>query len=105
MVDYVDGQILMFFALEMNEPLAVSGHSFRVAVSDPTYFVAVELADENAIQITGPDAAKCKASIERPDFDKLYAQNSQTLTEQFFNNPNNAALGDEWLTWVTVQCP
>ena len=104
-VDYADGQILMLFALKMNKPLPVAGHSLRVAVSDPTYFVAVELADESAIQVAGKDAAKCKAGIQRPDFDKLYAQNSQTLTEQFFNNPNNAALGDEWLTWVTVQCP
>jgi ABC-type uncharacterized transport system substrate-binding protein len=85
--------------------MPIAGHSFRVAVSDPTYFVAMELADENAIQITGKNAAKCKASIQRPDFDKLYAQNSQTLTEQFFNNPNNAILGDAWLTWVTIECP
>ncbi len=105
MVDYVDGQVLMFFALKMDEPLALSGHAFRVAVSDPTYFVAMELAGESAIQIDGPDAPDCKANIEVPDFDKLYARDSQTLTEQFFNNPNNASLGDEWLTWVTVQCP
>lgn len=105
MVDYVDGQVLMFFQLDMNKPLPISGHSFRVAVSDPTYFVAIELAGESAIQIGGPGAPDCKTNIEVPDFDELYARSSQTLTEQFFNNPNNASLGDEWLTWVTVQCP
>lgn len=103
MVDYVDGQILMFFALQMKEAVPAVGKSLRVAVSDPTYYVAMEIADETAIQISGNGTA-CQAEIERPDFDKLYAQNSQTLSEQFFNNPDNAGLGDEWLTWVTLRC-
>ncbi|GIL01525.1 MAG: ABC transporter substrate-binding protein [Alphaproteobacteria bacterium] len=103
MVDYTDGQVLMFFAATMKEPLEIAGKPFRVAVSDPTYYVAIEIADESAVQITGNGTA-CKAAIERPDFDQLYAQNSQTLTEQFFNDPANASLGDDWLTWVNFQC-
>jgi ABC-type uncharacterized transport system substrate-binding protein len=102
MVDYMDGQILMFFAETIPDPMQIKGRSFRVAVSDPTYYVAIEIADESAIQITGEGTA-CTASIQRPDFDKLYAQNSQTLTEQFFNNPNTA-LGDDWLTWIELKC-
>lgn len=103
MVDYQDGQVLMFFAETMKQPLQIADKSFRVAVSDPTYYVAMEIANESSIQITGKGTA-CAVAIERPDFDKLYAQNSQTLTEQFFNNPTNASLGDQWLTWIDFKC-
>ena len=103
MVDYVDGQVLMFFAATMKSPLEVANRDFRVSVSDPTYYVAMEIADESAVQISG-DGAKCSAAVQRPDFDKLYSQNSQTLTEQFFADPARASLGDAWLTWVIFQC-
>lgn len=103
MVDYQDNQILMFFAETMEPALPIAGKAFRVAVSDPTYYVAVEIANQSSVQITGK-GEPCDVAIERPDFDKLYAQNSQTLTEQFFNNPTNAALGDQWLTWIDFKC-
>lgn len=103
MVNYDGGQITMFFAEKMKEPLAIAGADFRVAVSDPTYYVAMDFADESAVRLVGNDAG-CKTSILRPDFDKLYAKNPATLTEQFFNNSGNAVLGDEWLTWIKLDC-
>ncbi|MFZ1813470.1 MAG: DUF1007 family protein [Rhizobiaceae bacterium] len=103
MVDYMDGQVLIFFALKLKESLAVNGRKFQVAVSDPTYYVAMELADETAVQISG-DGTACTSEILRPDFDKLYAQNQKTLSEQFFSDSEGSALGDEWLTWVNIQC-
>ncbi len=102
LVDYLDGQILMLFALKMAEPVPVVGHHVHIAISDPTYYVDMELASESAIKINGNGTA-CKVKIERPDFDKLYAQNSDAQTEAFFNNPNTV-LGDAWLTWVALKC-
>ncbi len=103
MVSYQDGQILMFFAETFKTPVPAVPGPLLISVSDPTYFVAMELADESAIQITGNGAA-CKVSIVRPDFDKLYSQNSAALTEEFFNNPKGSTLGDQWLTWVYLNC-
>lgn len=103
MVSYSDGQILMFFAETFTQPVPVESGSLLISVSDPTYFVAMEIADESAIQITGNGAA-CKASIIRPDFDKLYSQNSAALTEEFFANPKASSLGDQWMTWINLNC-
>lgn len=103
MVDYVDGQVLMFFSLGFDEPLAFTSEPFKVSVSDPTYYVAMEIVDESAVQVTGKGSA-CGVEIARPDFDKLMSQNQTTLTEQFFNDPKNDGLGDEWLTWITLKC-
>jgi ABC-type uncharacterized transport system substrate-binding protein len=103
MVDFQDNQILMFFALKPDHPVETKSGNFKIAVSDSSFYVAIEIADEAAIQIRG-GGTECKVKIDRPDYDALIARNSQTLTEQFFNNPKNAVLGDEWLTWITPQC-
>ncbi len=103
MVDYLDGEVVMFFALTVKEPVPATSKSFKIAVSDPTYYVAMEIADEAAVQVSGTGEG-CKVTIDRPDFDKLYSQDPKTLTEQFFADPANEALGDQWLTWVNLQC-
>ena len=103
MVDYVDGQVLMFFSAGFAAPVKTSGEPFKVSVSDPTYYVAMEISDEAAVQVSGQGAA-CKVVISVPDFDKLMSQNQATLTEQYFNDPKNDGLGDDWLTWVTLTC-
>jgi ABC-type uncharacterized transport system substrate-binding protein len=103
LVDLIDGQILMFFAEIFEDPVEINNRVFRVSVSDPTYYVAMEIGGEAAVQITG-NGADCNVKIERPDFDRLLATNQSTLTEQFFNDPENATLGDEWMTWINLAC-
>jgi len=103
MVDYVDGQILMLFAVTFAKPVNASAGQFRVSVADPTYYVAFELAGEAAVQVSG-NGAGCGVEVVVPDYDKLMSQNQASLTEQFFNNPENADLGDDWMTWVNLKC-
>jgi ABC-type uncharacterized transport system substrate-binding protein len=103
MVDYVDGQILMLFAVAFAQPLKTSPEQFRVSIADPTYYVAFELAGEAAVQVSG-NGAGCGVDVVVPDYDKLMSQDQASLTEQFFNNPENADLGDEWMTWVNLKC-
>ncbi len=103
MVDYQDGQLLMFFPARFKEPVSTATGPFRVSVSDPTYYVAMEIADEAAVQVTG-NGASCKAEIYRPDYDKLLAENPAALTEDFFNDPQKASLNDQWMSWITLKC-
>lgn len=102
-VDYQDGQIIMILALELAAPQKL-GDGFKVAVSDPTYYVAIEIADQGAVQVGGVSAG-CGWDIQRPDFDALFAANQQTQTEDFFASPEAVTLGsDEYLTWVEFAC-
>jgi len=103
MVDYVDNQILMFFALQPSRAIETKSGKFKIAVSDSSFYVALEIANEAAVQILG-GGTDCTVKIDRPDYDALLARNTQTLTEQFFSDPKNAVLGDDWLTWITPQC-
>jgi len=102
-VDYKDGQILMFFETVLAKPVASTEGDFRISVSDPTYYVAMEIAEEGAVIVSG-NSAGCTSAISRPDYDLLLSQNQAKATEDFFNNPSGAGLGDDWLTWVTLKC-
>jgi ABC-type uncharacterized transport system substrate-binding protein len=100
-VDYKDGQILMFFATRLKASVKPGDGDFKVSVSDPTYYVAMDIADDSAVMISG-NASGCSSLVQRPDYDKLMSQ--AATTEDFFNNPNGAGLGDAWMTWVTLKC-
>jgi ABC-type uncharacterized transport system substrate-binding protein len=100
-VDYKDGQLLMFFATRLKAPVKPGDGDFKVSVSDPTYYVAMDIADDNAVMISG-NASGCSSLVQRPDYDKLMSQ--AATTEDFFNNPSGAGLGDAWMTWVTLKC-
>ncbi|MEM7462167.1 MAG: DUF1007 family protein [Pseudomonadota bacterium] len=103
MVDFIDNQAIMFFALKFEEPIDVlNKENFKISVSDPSYYVAMEIIDETAIQITGEGTA-CDVTITRPDFDLLLSS-ATTLTEEFFADPENADLGDDWKTWIGLEC-
>ncbi|MGI9402520.1 MAG: DUF1007 family protein [Rhizobiaceae bacterium] len=103
LVDFTDNQALMFFALKFEKPIEIGdSKDFRISVSDPSYYVSMDILDESAIQITG-DGTACDVSITRPDFDLLMASGA-TLTEQFFADPQNAVLGDDWRTWIGLEC-
>jgi ABC-type uncharacterized transport system substrate-binding protein len=103
MVAYEDEQVLMFFPLKLKKPVA---GDFRVAVADTSYYVAIEIADDAAVQVTGPAADTCRTAIARPDFDALIAKNSRKMAEYFNKNSTaaNVDLGDEWLTWISLEC-
>lgn len=103
MVDVVEGQVLMFFETAFAQPVETGTAAFRVSVADPTYYVAMDIVSEAAVQVTGKGEA-CQIAISRPDYDTLYAQNQTTLTEQFFENPETVSFGDEWFTWVDMTC-
>jgi len=102
-VDFVDGQVLMFFAAKLKQPANAEDGQLRVSISDPTYYVAMDIVDETAVQITG-NGAGCKVDIYRPDFDKLIADNPDALTEEFFADPAKASLSDQWMSWITLKC-
>ena len=102
LVDYVEDQLLMFFAVELESPAKTSDTGIRISVSDPSYYVALDIPDENAVKIAGNETG-CSTSISRPDFDNLLS-GDVAKTEAFFTDPGNSDLGDEWKTWISVEC-
>ena len=97
-----DGALVMFFEVEVAKPYAFDKGPLKVTTSDDSFYVAFEF-DEKSVQIAD-NAKTCAMEITHPDFDTLYADNSQTLTEAYFNQPDNPKLGDEYYSWVNINC-
>lgn len=99
-----NGQLTIILALEVDKPPTMGASGFRVAVSDPTYYVAVDIADEGAVFVTGNDKG-CSYEIQRPDFDALYEEDAQRLSELFAAGPNDEVeASEDYLTWIEFKC-
>ena len=97
-----NGQMIMFFAIEPENPHDFKKAPLRISASDTSYYVAFEFDQTNVKLIGGGNS--CKTNVTIPDYDSLYANNDQTLTEAFFNDPSKPQLGDEFYSWAQVSC-
>ena len=109
LVDLDNGQLIMIMSLKLLKPAPMKKDGFKVAVSDPTYYVAVEMRgqapfEQNAVQVSG-NGEGCTSEIVVPDFDALYAKDAKRLAELFDAGPNDEVeASDEYLTWVHFSC-
>ena len=99
---FEDGKLIMFLSLELEKPYDPSNSPLRISASDTSYYVAFEFDKQN-ITVSG-NSSGCKTDVVHPDYDQLYADNAQTLTESFFNDPTNTGFGDEFYSWATINC-
>lgn len=101
-----DGQIIMFLSIEPTKNHSFKDAPLRVSASDTSYYVAFEMKYEN-VTIHGPNPEECTIDVTHPNFDALYAENSQTLSDAFYNegdeNPD-LDLGDEFYSWAEIKC-
>ena len=100
---YEDDQLIMLMAIEPASPHDFADGPLKISVSDTSFYVAFDYDVKN-IAIEGQSNG-CEKSVVHPDFDKLYADNSLSLTEAFFDDPSNTDnLGDEFYSWATIDC-
>ena len=97
-----DGQMVMFFSIEPENPHDFSKAPLRISASDTSYYVAFEFAEKNII--LKENSETCKTKVTVPNYDELYASNSDTLSEAYFSNPENPELGDEFFAWAEITC-
>jgi len=82
-----NGQMVMFFSIEPEKPHDFSKAPLKISASDTSYYVAFEFSEKNVV--LKENAQSCKTKITVPNYDELYASNSDTLSEAFFSNPEN----------------
>ncbi|MGI9352954.1 MAG: DUF1007 family protein [Rhizobiaceae bacterium] len=99
---FEDGKMIMFLAVEPSKPIDLSTAPLRISASDTSYYVAFRFDTDN-VSISGNDDG-CSADVKHPDFDKLYADNAETLSESFFNDQKDSGFGDEFYSWATITC-
>ena len=103
-VDFENNQMIMVMSIKLREPSSMSSGGFKVAVSDPTYYVAMELRDTGSVTVSG-NGKGCSSEIYRPDFDALYEKDAERMAKLFDAGPEDEVeASDEYLTWVHFSC-
>ncbi|MCO6386568.1 DUF1007 family protein [Aliihoeflea sp. 40Bstr573] len=97
-----DQQLLILFESTPVEELPLAGN-LRFGVYDPTFYTAIDFYDDsNLVVASMPDA--CAKEVVRPDPDEALAQNQQTLTEAFFNEPGGVDYSKLFATRLEITC-
>ncbi len=100
---FKDGQMIMLLEIEPSSPQNMKNEPVKVSISDTSFYVAFDYTVES-VSVSGNNKG-CAASVVHPNFDELYADNSETLAEAFFDDPTNTEdLGDEYYSWATIDC-
>ncbi|MEW9614099.1 DUF1007 family protein [Shinella sp. S4-D37] len=102
-VDYQDGQLLMFFTVKPGEAMPLKG-KLTFGVYDPTMYAAMDFASDDDLITVGDKFAACKRTVVRPDPDEVLAQNQDSLTEAFFNDPTGTDMSKLFATRLELTC-
>ena len=102
-VDFKDGQLLMFFTVKPGEVMPLKG-KLTFGVYDPTMYAAMDFASDDDLVAVGDKFAACKRAVVRPDTDEVLAQNQDSLTEAFFNDPAGTDMSKLFATRLEMTC-
>ena len=97
-----DGQLLMLFATATIMPVKLTDEP-KIGVFDPTFYTAIEFyTEEDMVMIDAP--AGCTHKMVIPDPDEAIAQNSQSLTEAFYDPSDTNDMSKILATRMEVSC-
>jgi ABC-type uncharacterized transport system substrate-binding protein len=96
-LDYRDQTLTLNFTLPFKTP--VQARDLAVEVYDPSYFVAFEFAEKDAVALVGAPA-QCKAAVERPKESGLIPGSPTSEAALMSGNP-----GATFASRIAVKCP
>ena len=102
-VDYKDGQLLMIFTVKPGEVMPLKG-KLTFGVYDPTMYAAMDFATDDDLVTVGDNFGSCKRAVVRPDPDEVLAQNQDSLTDAFFNDPAGTDMSKLFATRLELTC-
>ena len=102
-VDVQDNIVTFLFETVPAKPVKLAG---RVAfgVYDPTFYTAIDFYEDTDMAVNGAMPAACHPKVVRPDPDEALAQNQQSLTDAFFNDPAGTDMSKIFATRLEISC-
>ena len=102
MADFQDNQLIILFESRPVAPLKLDG-TVDFGVYDPTFYTAIDFYEDTQLVVTGlPES--CTRAVVRPDADEAIAQNQQSLTDAFFNDPTGVDYSKIFATRLELSC-
>ncbi|WP_274425799.1 DUF1007 family protein [Chelativorans sp. YIM 93263] len=100
--DFSDSQLIVLFEAHPEEPLPLDGR-IRFGVYDPTFYTAIDFVEDSYLAVENLPQ-NCTREVIRPDPQEAIAQNQDTLTEAFFNEPGSNDFSKIFATKLEIQC-
>jgi len=97
-----DNVLTIMFASEPAEQLALHG-KVGFGVYDPTFYTAIDFFEDGNMMVDNMPSG-CERAVVRPDPDEAIAQNQQSLTDAFFNDPGGNDMSKLFATRLELTC-
>lgn len=102
MANFENNQLIILFESEPETPIQLAG-DIRLGVYDPTFYTAIDFTEDANMAVDGLPSI-CTRTVVRPDPDTALAENQQTLTEAFFNDPAGTDMSKIFATKLEIKC-
>lgn len=102
MANFENNQLIILFESEPETPIQLAG-DIRLGVYDPTFYTAIDFTEDANMAVDGLPSI-CTRTVVRPDPDTALAENQQTLTEAFFNDPAGTDMSKIFATKLELKC-
>lgn len=101
-LDHKDGVLTLDFVLPLAQPVLSDADGFSFSVTDPSYFIAFDLAKDRPIRLSEGAPAGCEANVITAEQD---AEQLQRLGQAFQNELGGATMNIGGAKTVAVSCP
>lgn len=99
---FEDNVLTIMFASEPAAPLRLHG-KIGFGVYDPTFYTAIDFYEDDNLMVENLPAG-CSRAVVRPDPEEAIAQNQQSLTDAFFNDPSGNDMSQLFATRLELTC-
>jgi len=106
-LQHADGLLTLFYTLPLAEPLDPAGHTVRIDVYDPQYYVAVDLVRDTPFTFAGAAPKGCTLTVKEPeDLDPMTATQLALIPPDTRELPENLRSATRGLAnSAIVKCP
>jgi ABC-type uncharacterized transport system substrate-binding protein len=100
-LEHKDGVLSLHFTVPLEKPVLVEAKGFAVTVTDPSYFIAFDLAKKDPAKLNDAAPKNCKADVGVPKPD---TPEQKKLSGVFAEQLGGAALGFGETKSILVSC-
>jgi ABC-type uncharacterized transport system substrate-binding protein len=102
MANFDNNELIVLFESTPETAIPLSG-KIDLGIYDPTFYTAIDFTEDDHMAVENLPAS-CTRAVIRPDPDTAIAQNQQTLTDAFFNDPTGTDMSKIFATKLELSC-